>query len=111
MKAFTDDKINVTKTLKFVLGWIENTVGTGEKTGYQHFLFFHNIFKGFLYRVVKSRECVVKIFFYFFQTIFTKSSNTGLTVVGLINQFLEKLEPTLNMINTPTSALTETIIL
>ena len=34
MKAFVDDKINVTEKLKFVLGRVENTVGKGENAGY-----------------------------------------------------------------------------
>ena len=31
LKAFADDKINVTKNLKFALGGVENIVGKGEK--------------------------------------------------------------------------------
>ena len=34
-KAFADDKINVTKKLKFVLRRVENIVGKGENAGYQ----------------------------------------------------------------------------
>ena len=41
-KALADDKINVTKKLKFVLGRVENIVGKGENAGY------HNVFKSFL---------------------------------------------------------------
>ena len=40
LKAFADDKINVTEKLKFVLGLEENNVGKGENAGYQHFLLF-----------------------------------------------------------------------
>ena len=38
--AFTDNKINVTKQLKFVLGGIENIVGKRETADYQYFLLF-----------------------------------------------------------------------
>ena len=34
LKAFADDKINVTKLHKFFLGLAENIVGKGENTGY-----------------------------------------------------------------------------
>ena len=27
LKAFADEKFNITQTLKFVLGWVENSVG------------------------------------------------------------------------------------
>ena len=40
LKAFADGTINVTQTLKFVMGRIENNVGKGENAGYQHFLIF-----------------------------------------------------------------------
>ena len=40
LKAFADDKINVTENLKFVLGRTENIMGKGENAGYQHFLLF-----------------------------------------------------------------------
>ena len=40
LKAFADDKINMTKQLKFVLGRVENIVEQGENDGYQHFLLF-----------------------------------------------------------------------
>ena len=46
LKAFTDDKINVTKKkLTFVLGRVENIVGKGENAGYQHFLLFPQCFQ------------------------------------------------------------------
>ena len=44
-KAFADNKINVTKKLKFVLGRVENIVGKRENAGYQHFLFFPHCFQ------------------------------------------------------------------
>ena len=40
LKAFADDKINVTKELKFVLGKEKNILGKGENAGNQHFLLF-----------------------------------------------------------------------
>ena len=45
LKAFADDKINVNKNLKFVLGRVENIVGKGENAGYQHFLLFPQCFQ------------------------------------------------------------------
>ena len=39
LKAFADNKINVTQMLKFSLGRVEN-VEKGENAGYQHFLLF-----------------------------------------------------------------------
>ena len=41
----TDDKINATKTLKFVQGCVENIVGKGENAGFQHFLLFLQCFQ------------------------------------------------------------------
>ena len=40
LKAFGDDKINVTEKLKFVFGRVEIIVGKGENAGNQHFLVF-----------------------------------------------------------------------
>ena len=40
MKDLTDDKINATQKLNFVLGRVENIVGKGENAGYQLFLLF-----------------------------------------------------------------------
>ena len=64
LKGFADDKINVTKKLKYALGRVENKKGKkGENAGYQHFLFFSIMLsKGYFMRVVKSRNCVVKSF-------------------------------------------------
>ena len=45
LKAFADDKLNVTKELKFVLGREENIVGKGESAGNQHFLLFPQCFQ------------------------------------------------------------------
>ena len=44
LKAFADNKLNVTWELKFVLGR-ENNVGKGENAGYQHFLLFPQCFQ------------------------------------------------------------------
>ena len=61
LKAFADNKINLTEILKLVLRRVENIVGKGENAGCQHFLFFPPMFsKAFLFRVVKSQDCVVK---------------------------------------------------
>ena len=59
-KTFTDQKINVSQKLKFLFGRVENIVGNGENAVYQHFLFFHNVFKAFLLRIVKSQDSVLK---------------------------------------------------
>ena len=45
LKAFADNKINVTYNLKFFLGWVENIVRKGENAGYQHFLLFSQGFQ------------------------------------------------------------------
>ena len=59
-KAFAYDKINVTQKLKFEMGRVENMVGKGENSGYQHFLLFPQHFqKALLLRVGKSLDCVV----------------------------------------------------
>ena len=56
-----DDKLKVAKMMIFLFDRAENTVGKWENTGYQHFLIFAKLFsKAFFFRVVKSRDCVVK---------------------------------------------------
>ena len=45
LKELADDKINVTKELKLVLGRVGNIVGKGENAGYQHFLLFLQCFQ------------------------------------------------------------------
>ena len=61
LKAFADDKINVTKEFKFVFGREENNVRKGKNAGYQHFLLFPQCFQMHsYYRVVKSRNCVAE---------------------------------------------------
>ena len=49
LKAFAEDKIVLTKKLKFLLGRVENIVEKGENAGYQHFLLFPQFFKSFLF--------------------------------------------------------------
>ena len=45
LKAIADDKINLNKKSKPVLGRVENIVGKGENAGYQHFLLFQQCFQ------------------------------------------------------------------
>ena len=44
LKAFADDKINVTEKLKFLLERVENIVRIEENAGNQHFLLFPTTF-------------------------------------------------------------------
>ena len=44
-KTHADNKINVTKILKFVLEMVENILGKGENAGNQHFLLFPKCFR------------------------------------------------------------------
>ena len=45
LKAFADDKLNLTENLKLELEMVENIVGKGENAGYQHFLLFPQCFQ------------------------------------------------------------------
>ena len=45
LKAFADDKTNVTEKIQFVLGRVENIVGKEENAGCQHFLPFPQCFQ------------------------------------------------------------------
>ena len=45
LKAFADNKINVTEIFKFLLERVENIVGKGENAGYQHVLLFSQCFQ------------------------------------------------------------------
>ena len=45
LKAFADDKSNVTQNIKVVFHRIENIVGKEENAGYQHFLLFPQCFE------------------------------------------------------------------
>ena len=60
-KALADDKIKVLKMMIFVFDRVENIMGKEGNAGYQLFLLFPQFFhKAFYFRVVKSRDCVVK---------------------------------------------------
>ena len=50
LKAFGDDKINVTEKLKFVSARVKNIVGKGENAGNQHFLVFPLCFLSLLFQ-------------------------------------------------------------
>ena len=56
-----NDKINVTKELKYVLGREKIILGKGGNTGFQHCLLFQQCF-GKAFSVVKSGYCVVIAF-------------------------------------------------
>ena len=56
MKAFSEDKINLTVKQKLPLGWAGNIVAIGENVTYHIFSFFHNVSKGFFPMVVKTRD-------------------------------------------------------
>ena len=52
--------MNVTPKYKILWGRVENIVGKGKNAGYQHFVFSTMFLKGILYRIGKSRDCVVQ---------------------------------------------------
>ena len=60
LKAFAEDKIKVTEKMKFALEMTENIVGKGGNADYQHFLLFPQYFQDFIFKVVKSHDCVIK---------------------------------------------------
>ena len=45
LKAFADDKLNITENIKVVFYRIENIAGKEENAGYQHFLLFPQCFQ------------------------------------------------------------------
>ena len=45
LKAFADDKLNVTQNIGVVFHWIKYIVGKEENAGYQHFLLFPQCFQ------------------------------------------------------------------
>ena len=45
LKTFADNKMYVTKILKIGIRRVENIVGKGENTGYQHFLLYQKCFQ------------------------------------------------------------------
>ena len=59
-KAFADDKLNFDKMTISLFDRVENIVRKGENAGLQHFLLSSVFSKAFSFRVVKSRDCVVK---------------------------------------------------
>ena len=60
-KAFADYNLNSAKMMISLFDRVENTVGKGENTWYQHFSPLPIVFsKAFFTRVVKSWDCVVK---------------------------------------------------
>ena len=59
LKNIAEEKINLDRKSTLVLERVENIVGKGENAGHQHFLFFLQCFPKH-FRVVKSRDCVVK---------------------------------------------------
>ena len=58
LKAFVDDKLNVTKMMKSVFDSAENIVGKGEIACASNFSFSHYVFKGFFPKLVKRCHCV-----------------------------------------------------
>ena len=44
-KSFADVRINMIEKLEFGLGRVENIVGKGKNSGYQHFLYFPQCFQ------------------------------------------------------------------
>ena len=62
LKAFADNNLYVAKMMISLYDGAENIVEKKEEnSGYQHFLLFPQCFwTGFLHRVVKIRDCVVK---------------------------------------------------
>ena len=45
LKAFEDDKLNVTQNIKIMFHRIQNIVGKEENASYQHFLLFPQFFQ------------------------------------------------------------------
>ena len=60
LKEFADDKINMSHTFKFVLERVESLVGKKNLLVTSISSFSHIVFKGFVYMVIKGRDCVVK---------------------------------------------------
>ena len=55
LKAFADNKLNITQNFKSVLVQLKNIVGKGENNGYQHFLLFPECFqKSFISETLKA---------------------------------------------------------
>ena len=45
LKICADDKVNLIKKLKYVLGWSRKNCGKRENADNQHFFFSYNVFK------------------------------------------------------------------
>ena len=60
LKAFADDNMNVSKNIGLPYERVESIVRKRENAEYQHFSLFLQCFKRFVFRVVKSWNCVVK---------------------------------------------------
>ena len=58
LKAFAEDKLNVTKVIISVFDRVENIVGKGEIACTSNFPFSYNVFKRLLPRPVKTCHCV-----------------------------------------------------
>ena len=59
LKAFADDKINLTQKLKLDLERVENISGKGENDGYHHFLLFPKCFQKPSFSGSFSLICIV----------------------------------------------------
>ena len=60
LTASEDHKLNVAIMTISLFDRVENTVGKVENAGFQHSPFPTIFSKGFSFRVVKSRDCVVQ---------------------------------------------------
>ena len=60
LKAFADDKLNISKMTISLCDRVENTVEKEENAGYQQFLLPTVFSKAFFFRIVNSLDCVVK---------------------------------------------------
>ena len=60
LKVFADDKFKLLRMMTFVLNRVTTFLEKEKMLVASIFSFAHNIFKGFLSRVVKSRDCVAK---------------------------------------------------
>ena len=58
LKAFAEDKLNVTQNMKFVFQWVENIVAEGENLILVTSIFYHVVFRKL--RSVKGRNIVLK---------------------------------------------------
>ena len=61
LKAYADDKLNIHKMTISLFDRVENTVGKGKNTGFQHLLLFPQCFFKAFFLVVKSQDCGKKL--------------------------------------------------